>query len=106
MTALTAPRAEKPALAHDTVVTTAGFHRSDVKGAKCVHNLRYEIGSRFGGSNASETGRFQAALANSAWIDFSKASSFCTLGRCIMRSKCFVQCLNFDKSSSNCRPRR
>ena len=32
-----------------------------------------------------ETDLFQAALANSAWIDFSKASSFCTLGRCIMR---------------------
>jgi hypothetical protein len=40
MTALTAaPRAEKSALARDTLVTTAGFRRSDVKRAKCFHNI-------------------------------------------------------------------
>ena len=48
----------------------------------------------------------QAALANPSWTDFSKASSFCTLGRCVMRSKCAAQCLKFDRSSSNCRARR
>jgi hypothetical protein len=38
MTALAAPAAEKPALAHDAVITTAGFRRSGVQRAKCVHN--------------------------------------------------------------------
>jgi hypothetical protein len=48
----------------------------------------------------------QAALANSPCTDLSKASSFCTLGRFSMCSKCATQCLRLDRSSSNCRARR
>ena len=39
MAALAAAAAENPALAHDAAVTVAGFRRTGVQRAKCVHNI-------------------------------------------------------------------
>jgi hypothetical protein len=53
MTALAAAAAENPALAHDAVITTVGFRRSDVQRAKCVHNIvECDWPSSFNGSAA------------------------------------------------------
>jgi hypothetical protein len=53
MAALVAAAAENPALAHHTVVTTAGFRGTGVQRAKCVHNIvECDRPSSFNGSTA------------------------------------------------------
>ena len=39
MAALAAAAAENPAFAHDAAVAAAGFRRTGVQGAKCVHDI-------------------------------------------------------------------
>jgi hypothetical protein len=39
MAALAAAAAENPGPAHDAAVTAAGFRRTGVQGAKCVHDI-------------------------------------------------------------------
>ena len=62
MAALAAAAAENPALAHDPTVTIAGFRRTGVQRAKCVHNIvECDRPSSFKGSTAQFRYRLNCA---------------------------------------------
>jgi hypothetical protein len=82
--------------------TLRATSRFRYEGKKLVHTI-----SPFQGLEHSNIEpQHYAARANSSSTDFSKASAFCTLGRCCMRAKCAAQFAKPAGSTSSCVPRR